>query len=231
MKLFNQILLAIMSIFIFSGISSQNLTDNKPVNFLPYDTINLPKPDLQKGKPLMEVLKSRQSSRLFYDKSLSIQQISEIVWCANGINRDDGKRTAPAAVNVQFVDIYVVTVVGVFLYNALEHQLIPIVAGDYRKDCGAQDFVSIAAINLVYIADFKKSKDLPSFAANASREMMLQWAYIGAGAQSQNVNLYCSSEGLGAVVRTSINGEIFGKVIHINPEQTVLMAQTIGFSK
>ena len=179
----------------------------------------------------MLALKDRRSERSFSDKKLSLQQISELLWSANGVNRDDGKRTAPAAVNVQFVDIYAVTQEGVFQYDAIKHRLIPIVAGDLRKECGMQDFVSVAALNLVYVADFQKSKILPSFAANSTQEVKLQWAYLGAGAQSQNVNLYCASEGLGTVVRTSINAEIFGKIIHISPEQIVLLAQTIGYPK
>ena len=179
----------------------------------------------------MQALNNRRSVRSFSDKKLSLQQISGLLWSANGINRDDGKRTAPAAVNVQFVDIYVVMQEGVYLYDALIHRLIPVVEGDFRKDCGSQDFVAVAALNLVYVADFQKSKKLPEYAAKATPEMKLQWAYLGAGAQSQNANLYCASEGLGAVVRTSINGEIFGKIIHISPDQTVVLAQTIGIIK
>jgi nitroreductase len=227
----NRFILIMTLVFIISLCRGQAVTNTNPTVSQKIDTVILPMPDLQKGKALMKVLKNRKSERSFSDKELDLQQISELLWSANGINRDDGKRTAPAAVNVQFVDIYVVTQQGVFLYDALKSRLIPIVSGDFRKDCGSQDFVSVAALNLVYVADFQKSKNLPAFAANASKEMKLQWAYLGAGAQSQNANLYCASEGLGAVVRTSINGETFGKLINIKPEQVVLLAQTIGYIK
>jgi nitroreductase len=72
---------------------------------------------------------------------------------------------------------------------------------------------------------------MPEYASKATPETKLQWAYIGAGSQSQNASLYCASEGLGSVVRTSINGETFGKHIRITPDQKVLMAQTIGVIK
>jgi hypothetical protein len=122
------------------------------------DTIILPKPNLEKGMPLMQALNIRKSSRSFSDIKISTQQLSELLWAANGVNRNDGKRTAPSAVNVQFVDIYVVTQEAVYLFDAIKHRLIPIVVGDFRKDCGSQDFVAVAALNLVYVANFDPSK-------------------------------------------------------------------------
>lgn len=193
--------------------------------------IKLNVPNLAKGKSLMKALQERKSERNLSDKKLSLAHLSGLLWAANGVNRKDGKRTAPAALDIQAVDIYVVLPEGIYLYDAPQNRLMPVVEGDYRKQAGIQDFVYIAPVNLVYVADFARLKNLPGFAANVSDDDKRNWAYIAAGCQSQNVNLYCASEGLGAVVRGSIDKDKFGKILKLRPEQTVLSAQTVGYPK
>ena len=198
---------------------------------LPFDTIKLLITDKNKGIPVMQALNQRKTTRDLSDKKLCLLQLSDVLWSANGINREDGKRTAPAAMNKQFVDIYVVAQEGVYLYDAIKNRLIPIIAGDFRKETGSQDFVSIAAVNLVFVADLEKLKNMPPQAAGLSREDKLKWAYIGIGCEAENVNIYCASEGLGAVVRGSVDAQKIGNLIKIRPEQVVLMAQTVGVIK
>jgi SagB-type dehydrogenase family enzyme len=184
----------------------------------------LPKPDTTGGKPLMESLKLRRSSRSFSDRKLPPQVLSNLLWAAFGINRPDGHRTAPSARNWQEIDIYVTTVDGVSLYDPAMHALKPVLAGDVRAKTGMQDFVSIAPLNLVYVADLKKTN------AAASDDVLL---YIGAdcGFIAQNVYLYCASEGLSVVVRGMVDRQELAKVLHLRPEQRILLAQTIGFPK
>jgi nitroreductase len=196
---------------------------------LPFDTIKLTLPDKNKGIPVMQALNQRKTTRELSDKKLSIQQLSELLWAANGVNREDGKRTAPAAMNKQFVDIYLVLQEGIYIYDPIKNRLIPFKEGDFRKETGSQEFVSIAPVTLVFVSDLAKIQTLPAQAANLSKEDKLKWAYIGAGCMAENVHLYCSSEGLGAVVRGSIDGQKFGKIMNMRSEQEVLFAQTVGF--
>jgi nitroreductase len=212
-------LVVILFISYMAGFSQDNLV---------FDTIKLSLPDKNKGISVMQALNKRKTTRELSDKKLALQQLSELLWAANGVNREDGKRTAPAAMNKQLVDLYVVLQEGVFLYDAIKNQLIPVAKGDFRKETGAQEFVSAAAVNLVYIADLAKLKDFPAFAASLTREEKLKWGYIAAGCQSENVHIYCASEGLGAVVRGSVDSEKFGRIVKIRPEQVVLMGQTVG---
>jgi nitroreductase len=191
-------------------------------------TIKLNEPDRGKGMPLMKALASRKSERSLTAGKLTLQQLSDLLWAANGINRPDGKRTSPAALNVQAVDIYVVLEEGVYVWDPVKNELHGISAGDHRKATGQQPFVALAGVNLVYVVDFEKFKALPAFAAKTSREDKLRWAYIAVGCQSQNVNLYCASEGLGTVVRGSVDGAVFGPVAGLRPDQAVISAQTIG---
>ncbi|HRZ20791.1 MAG TPA: nitroreductase family protein, partial [Bacteroidales bacterium] len=85
------------------------------------DTIRLYPPDLQSGKLLMQALQERKSSRAYADKDLSLKDLSNLLWAANGINRpEEGKRTAPTSRNKQELDVYVVLRSGIYLYDAVK---------------------------------------------------------------------------------------------------------------
>jgi len=162
--------------------------------------IDLPKPQMTGGKPLMEALRDRQSIRSFQSKPLPAQVLSNLLWAAFGINRpESGKRTAPSARNWQEMDIYVVLPEATYLYDAKAHRLNPVLAGDHRAATGGQDFVKDAPVNLVLVADLAKTGDASSESTRVS-------VAVDAGLIAQNVYLFCASEGLGTVVRGSIGG-------------------------
>ena len=117
----------------------------------------LPNPQVDSGRPLMQVLKDRSSSRSFSPEKLSAQALSNLLWAAFGINRPDtGKRTAPSAVNRQEIDIYVATADGLYLFDAKSQSLKLILSDDIRALTGRQDFVKEAPVNLIYVADFSR---------------------------------------------------------------------------
>lgn len=211
------------------GYQGQSRAQGTPAERPQFREIKLLQPDLSGGATVMKALKNRKSTRSFLDQPLSLQHLSDLLWAANGVNREDGKRTAPAAINIQFVDIYVVLKEGVYLYDPLKSELLPVAAGDFRAETGMQHFVSTAPLNLVYVADLAKLKRLPEFVPVMSREAKLGWASVEAGAQSENVYLYCASEGLGVVVRALIDKEKFGQTARLRPDQIILLAQTIGY--
>jgi hypothetical protein len=119
--------------------------------------IKLSNPRLESGRPLMQVLKERSSSRAFSTEKVPLQVLSDLLWAAFGINRSDSeKRTAPSARNWQEIDIYVATADGLYLYKAKTHTLEPILAGDIRAITGRQGFVRDVPVNLIYVADFSR---------------------------------------------------------------------------
>ena len=197
---------------------------------LPFDTVKLVPPDLGRPAPLMQALKERRSVREYDARPLSLRQLSELLWAANGVNRDDGKRTAPAAVNQQMVDIYVILPVGAFLYDAPGGRLVPVAAGDYRGMAGRQEFVTTAPVNLVYVADPVRFKSRPG-GPGIPVEQKLNWSRIAVGAMAQNIGLYCATEQLGNVVRGLVDQEKLGPVLKLGPSQTILLAQTVGVLK
>jgi SagB-type dehydrogenase family enzyme len=187
--------------------------------------IQLPKPQMEGGKPLMQVLKERKSSREFSPEKLPSQILSNLLWAAFGINRpDSGRRTAPSATNWQEIDIYVAMADGLFLYDAEGHLLKPILKEDIRHLTGRQAFVKEAPLNLIYVADFSKK----TRASNEDKEF---YSVADTGFIAQNVYLYCTSEGLATVVRVMIDRPALAKAMNLRPEQKIILSQTVGYPK
>jgi SagB-type dehydrogenase family enzyme len=189
------------------------------------EPIALPKPQTDGGKPLMQALKNRRTSREFSPRALPDQILSNLLWAAAGINRPgSGKRTAPSAMNWQEVDVYVFKADGVYRYDGKAHALQPVLAKDLRALTGKQAFVKDAPVNLVYVADYSKM-------GRASRADKKMYSAADTGFISQNVYLFCASEGLATVVRGWVDRPALAKAMKLRPEQKVILAQTVGWPK
>jgi len=182
----------------------------------------LPAPKTEAGMPLMQALKVRSSSREFSEKELSLQTLSDLLWAGFGINRADGKRTAPSARNNQEIDIYVAKADGLFRYNAKGNALDLIVPEDIREITGLQPYVKSAPVNLVFVADLAKAggrKDLADVYA------------MDAGFIAENVYLFCASEGLATVARGSFDTKKLSKAMKLKSDQKIILTQTVGYPK
>jgi nitroreductase len=187
-------------------------------------TIKLPPPDKMGGKPLMQALSERKSSRDFSSEKLPLPVLSNLLWAACGINRPDGHHTSPTASNKQEIDVYIAAPDGLYLYEAKDHQLKQILTEDIRALTGTQPFPRDAAVNLVYVADLAK--------AGRTRPEDVEF-YSGAdsGFVAQNVYLFCASQGLATVVRASIDRAALAKAMKLRPDQKICLAQSIGYLK
>lgn len=192
--------------------------------------IVLPTVETQSELSVMEALSQRKSSRKFVDKNLTPAQLSKILWAANGINRDNGKRVNPAALGVYSVEVYAVTKEGIYLYDAAKHKLKLIAEGDFRAvTTSGQSFVEKAAVNLVYVETpdaWQSARHTPP-----KREGQISFANIAVGAMVQSVALAAQTEGLGNCVRGSINRDKFKEVAKLSDEKNILLAQSVGFIK
>ncbi|MBU9889650.1 MAG: SagB/ThcOx family dehydrogenase [Candidatus Omnitrophica bacterium] len=185
-------------------------------------SIELPAPQITAGKPLMQALSERRSGRSFSSEELSPQVLSDLLWAANGVNRPDGRRTAPSASNRQEIDVYVAKKEGLYLYNAGEHELTPVLAGDIRSKAGEQGFVEDAPLVLIYVADLEK------FGGKADAEF---YGATDTGFVSQNVYLYCASEGLATVVLGWVDKTALAEALKLRPGQKVILTQPVGYPK
>jgi nitroreductase len=182
-------------------------------------------PRKEGGMPLMEALRRRQSQREFSSKPLGEQDLSDLLWAAAGINRPElGGRTAPSAMNAQEVRLHVALPDGLFSYEPQSHALRLTVASDVRRVTGYQDFVDLAALDLIYVADHGRMKLVPA----AQREA---YAYAAAGAMAQNVYLYCASAGLATVVRAWFDRQALSRAMGLDTDRQLLLAQTVGVVK
>ena len=188
-------------------------------------TVQLPAPQTTGGMPLMQALKARHSSREFSSQKLPMQVLSNLLWAAFGVNRpESGKRTAPSAMNWQEIDIYVAMADGLYIYNAKDNKLDPVLAEDVRAETGTQSYVGSAPLNLVYVADLAK-------VGRGSAEDLALYNGADTGVIAQNVYLFCASEGLGVVVRGSINRAALAKKMKLRSDQKIILAQTAGYTK
>ena len=194
-----------------------------PDRLIAQDVILLLPPQTDGGMPLMKALKNRKTSREFAGKDLSAQQMSNLLWAACGINRpDEKKRTAPSAMNYQEIDVYISTAKGLFLYNPEKHNLAEILKEDIRAKTGKQDFVKTAPLTLVYVADYSKM-------AKSDEKTKEGYAMADASFISENVYLFCASEGLATGVRAMIDKDALGKAMKLAPDLHIILAQSIGF--
>jgi len=184
----------------------------------------LPPPDTTGGKPLMQSLKERKTQREFSSRPLPEQVLSNLLWAADGINRPDGRRTAPSARNWQEIEIYVALESGLFLYEPSHHALRMLLPDDIRNATGNQDFVRTAPVNLIYVADLAKAGP-----QNNADNIL----FVGAdcGFIAENVYLFCASEGLATVVRGMVNRTDLAKALKLRADQKILLSQTIGFPR
>jgi SagB-type dehydrogenase family enzyme len=186
--------------------------------------IQLLKPQPGGGTPLMQLLWKRMSSREFGPEPLSVEVLSNLLWAGFGINRPDGRRTAPSAMNCQDIDIYVILPGGLYLYDATANQLKLILAEDLRGLAGSQSYVKEAPVNLIYVSDFAKFRAMPD-------ELKILYSGAHAGFISENVYLYCASEGLATVVRASIDKSALSKAMKLRPDQKIILAQSVGYPR
>jgi SagB-type dehydrogenase family enzyme len=186
--------------------------------------ITLPAAEQHGGMPLRDALAARRSSREFVETPLPLPVLSNLLWAAYGINRQDGGRTAPSALNAQEVDIYAALPDGAFKYDAEQHGLTLVAAVDLRRVTGYQDFVDDAPLDLVYVADHTRMRMVPA----SKRE---PYACVAAGAIAQNVYLFAAANGLSTVIRAWIDRDAIADALGLTPDQQVLLSQTVGYPK
>lgn len=187
--------------------------------------ITLVDPNLKRETTLMQALSERKSTREFNQTQLNDQDLSDLLWAANGINRKDKQgRTAPSAMNSQEIAIYVIRAEGVYLYDAVKHVLNPIQKGDFRKHIANQNFVETAPVNLILVADLSRFK-------HGDNNQKKLWAAFDAGIVSQNISIFCSAAKLATVPRAMINTEKMNAALKLKNTQLIQLNHPIGYFK
>jgi hypothetical protein len=198
--------------------------------------IVLPTPEKDGGKSVMASLLERKTTRSISSKELPLQTISNLLWAGFGVNRDSvsfGKkgRTAPSASNSQEIDLYVALSGGVYLYEATNHQLLPVAEGDFRARSGRGNAV-IAPMNIFYVADLSRYDLGPNQPDRkiGDPEVQKSYYFTDTGFIAQNIYLCAASFGLAAWFHNCDKENTITE-FKLKPTQRVLFAQTVGYSE
>ncbi len=207
--------------------------------------IKLNPPDKKRGLPFMETLSIKASAREWSDRELSLQDLSDLVWAANGINRPaEQKSTASSAQNARDVDLYLFVKDGVYLYDPLKHELNPVLSGDHRSEImmarpprpeGAAGRDSTAPpppsqpesnppIQIILVSDSERFKMGP-------KDLRYEWGAIDAGIVSQNISLFCAATGLKTRPRASMDKDKIKALLGLKDTHYVLLNHPIGYAK
>jgi len=184
------------------------------------ESVTLPAPAKTGGMPLMQTLAERKTIRDYKPGDLDAATLSEILYSANGVNRPDGKRTIPTAMNKQDLEVYVALPGAVYHYDAKANKLVKIDTGDFRAELIMnKNMANNAACILVYASDSSKFPN------------DIKYPAIHVGEASQDVYLYCASKGLGTVSLGMYDEKGVRKVFKLDDKMTVILAQAVGFPK
>lgn len=201
--------------------------------------IVLPKPRVSHDLTVFEALKKRKTTRSIQGKDLSLQQLSNLLWAAFGVNRMNGPfglhgRTAASASNSQEIDIYVAKSEGVYRYDEDSHILIPEFEGDLRMlalGAGQMSAKGPAPVHFIYIVDIEKfNKAGYPEPGLYDPEIQKAYYYVDTGLIAQNVYLFAASQGLAAWFH-NCNRHALTERLNLRPGQRVLFGQTVGYPK
>jgi nitroreductase len=181
--------------------------------------VKLPEPDKAGGKPLIQALDERKSTRAFSDKEISMETLSSLLWAGFGVNRDDGRRTAPTARNVQDITVYALTPDGAFMYDAKANTLVTRSDTDQREAVISQAWGKKAPLAIFYVQTVQGEPN----------QQQLLFGAMHAGSIYQNVGLFCASEGLGDVVVGTYNADAAKKALNLPDNQRIVVGQIIGY--
>jgi hypothetical protein len=207
--------------------------------------VKLNPPNLKRGLPFMEALAVKASAREFSEKELSLQDLSDLLWAADGVNRpDENKSTASSAMNAHDIRIYVFMKQGAYLYDAPKHELLPVLAGDFRSQImmarpprpappapatpaaatPAPPAPSVPPLQIVLVSDAERFQ-------RGTPETKLEWGALDAGIVSQNISLFCAATGLKTRPRASLDKAKVKELLKLNEAQTVFLNHPVGYAK
>lgn len=215
-------MLSLKRLFLIMAITTANIASAET-------SIPLVQPSKTGGLSIMETFWNRHSDREFSAKMLSDQDLSDLLFATSGINRiEDGKLTAPTALNTQEIDLYVFTKEGVFKYIPNGHRLQQVADGDNRSLLAgtpqfSQDFVLEAPVSLLTVANPQKFDRMP--------EMAKMMAITDAGIMSENVCIFCAGRGLSVVPRATMDRENISKFLNLPDEAILVLNLPVGYPK
>jgi nitroreductase len=186
--------------------------------------ISLPARPTRVNVDIVNALEQRRTTRDYATTKLSLEDLSAVLWAANGVNRPDGKRTAPSAYGKQYIDIYVVTETGGYLYDAPNQKLVLVTSLNVKDSLAGQGHVAKASYILVLAADMSK-------VPGSLTETKLNWAHSTAGTIAENVHLMCAARAIGTGIVAGIKTEEIRQALNLAKDSVPLYVMPLGYQK
>ena len=183
------------------------------------ESIKLQAPEMGGGLTVMQALQARHSERTFAETELSANELSGLLWAANGFNRPD-KRTNATGLNKQTIVLYVCMKSGAYRYDAKKNELVKVSGEDLRPDvAGHQPFAAKAPVSVVIAADTSD----PIY--KGARGTL---SCYDAGIVSGNIYLYCAAHNLATVCRASMDRDKLKKGLGLSDNMTLHLNHPVG---
>lgn len=192
------------------------------------EVIKLNQPNKDRGFSVMKALENRQSTGEFADSELSIEDLSDLLWAANGINRPEiGKKTAPSAQNSQEIDIYVCLKNGAYVYDAQKHVLNLVTANDLRMMAERKKGAVASPCLILLVAETSR------FKTNSynTKEHVESMSKVDAGIVSQNISIFCAGVGIGTKPRAQMDHAGLKKALNLKDTQMLILNHPVGYKK
>ena len=203
-------LMIVLMLLIASGANGEN--------------IRLPEPEKSGGMSLLEALTLRRTVREFADKDFNMQELSNLLYAAGGVNRPDGKLVYPVGMGVQDTVIYVIMRDGVYEYDASSHSLEQIEWGDHRAECNTHnEFAGKASVNLIYVHNLDAWQNV-----KVPKEAAVRMGMYHSGAIMQNVYLYAAAQNWNNCVQGSFDEARLRELLKLKDSQTIMLLHSVG---
>jgi len=195
-------------------------------------------PTKGRATSVFDALKLRKTTREISPTPLSLQELSNLLWAACGVNRKIGPfggpgRTAASASNSQEIDLYVALQSGVYLYDGVNSLLTRVVSDDLRGGTltpGQQGVEAKAPVQLIYVVDVDRFTHTRGFHEPGLQypEVQMSYYFVDTGLIAGNVYLHAAAEGLAAWFHSCHRTDLARK-LGLRAEQRVLFAQSVGY--
>ena len=195
------------------------------------ELITLPEPRYESEVSVEEALLNRRSVRDYSGESLTLQELAQLVWAAQGITGPSGKRTAPSAVALYPIELYVVVgnvedvADGIYKYWPHTHQLERVVDGDKRGRLAlaamGQAHVNNGAIDIVICANYERT-------TSKLGSESIKFVHMEAGHVSQNVYLQVEALGLATVTIGGFFDDLVKEVLNLPDDEDPLYIMPVG---
>ena len=232
-RLLNYLLMILITItiLILSGCGNSDEKASAELAPISAEVIQLPEPRFESEVSLEESLLNRRSIRNFSNEPVTLKEVSQLLWATQGITDSSGHRTAPSAVALYPLSIYVVVgnvpeiVNGVYVYEPQNHSMIRLIDGDARDALATaamgQASIRHGAISFVVTVDYGKMT--ARFADKGER-----FGTLEAGHAAQNLCLQATALDLALVTAGAIYDDQVASVVDLPDNFTPLYVIPVG---